>query len=557
MQLLVTPAEREPFNFELENGSIIVGRSSTAHLALADAYASRHHARLTRRGESLMVEDLGSRNGTYVNGRPVVAPTEVHPGDLIRIAGSSIRRSDEGELISDVMTSAAEEKAEVRDVTLIRPAADILGESSDSIDAIAAGEALRRYASRLKTLRAIHRAFSSRATSRADLLRTILDWAFDLFSPQQAEIYLRASDGELRRADSRPADATAGIPLPERIVAQVLQERLAMTAKVDMTLSGDSGRSSPTFLIAAPMLDGDGTFGMLVLSRDHPRQRFNEEQLDLFVELTAEAALELRRIMFVEEAEQTRLLEHELTRARSIQLNILRTLNGELPNFGGYSFLSHNIPSRGVSGDFYTLTVRAGGDECVLIMGDVSGKGFAAALVTASVEALSAVMIEAGYPPHEICTKLSHQLFERTLPSGFVTAIVAALDRKSGRLVYTNAGQNAALLARPDGSLEELRSVGLPLALMRGGAYESREVLLEAGATLLLYTDGITEAANRENEEYGLDRLRACFVRHHQASLLDIVHGIEADLDHFVHDVPYADDRTVLLVRRLPSRPEL
>ena len=546
MQLLVTPAEREPFNFELENGSIVVGRSSTAHLALADSYASRHHARLTRRDESLLVEDLGSRNGTYVNGRPVVAPTEVRPGDLIRIAGSSIRRSDEGAPISDVMTRAAEGGAEVRDVTLIRPAAEILDESSDSIDALAAGEALRRYASRLKTLRAIHRAFSSRATSRADLLRTILDWAFDLFSPQQGEIYLRASDGELRRADSRPADATAGIPLPERIVAQVLQERLAVTAKVDKAQAGDSGRSSPTFLIAAPMLDGDSTFGMLVLSRDHPRQRFNEEQLDLFVELTAEAGLELRKIMLAEEAEQTRLLEQELALARRIQLGILR----ELPSFEGYSFLSRNVPSRGVSGDFYTLTVRAGGDECVLIVGDVSGKGFAAALVTASVEALSAVMIEAGYPPHEICTKLSHQLFERTLPSGFVTAIVAALDRQSGRLVYTNAGQNAALLARPDGSLEELRSVGLPLALMRGGAYESREVMLEAGATLLLYTDGITEAANRENEEYGLDRLRACFVRHHQASLLDIVHGIEADLDHFVHDVPYADDRTVLLVRR-------
>ena len=86
------------------------------------------------------------------------------------------------------------------------------------------------------------------------------------------------------------------------------------------------------------------------------------------------------------------------------------------PAFAGYSFSERNVPSRGVSGDFYTLTVRAGGDECVLIVGDVSGKGFAAALVTSSVEALSAVMIEAGYPPHEICTKLSHQLLRERFP---------------------------------------------------------------------------------------------------------------------------------------------
>ena len=187
------------------------------------------------------------------------------------------------------------------------------------------------------------------------------------------------------------------------------------------------------------------------------------------------------------------MLDLELALARRIQLGILPD---ELPSFAGYSFLSRNVPSRGVSGDFYTLTLRAAGEECLLFMGDVSGKGFSAALVTASVEALSAAMIEAGYPPHEICSKLSHQLFDRTLPNGFVTAFIAALDRQSGRLVYTNAGHNTALLAGPTARSRSSGASGCRSPWCETAAYESREVLLDPGATLLLYTDGITEAAN-------------------------------------------------------------
>jgi serine phosphatase RsbU (regulator of sigma subunit) len=549
MKLLITPAEREPFELELKDGSFVVGRSSTAEVVLADLYASRHHARLTVRGDSLQVQDLGSRNGTSVNGRPAVQPIEVNPGDLIRIAGSTLRRAAEGELISDVMARGTGSAAAVVS-TVIRPGADILGDSSDSLDAITAGEALRNYARRLKTLRGIHRSFS-RAASQPVLLQAVLDWAFELFSPKHGDIYLRDSDGELRRVASRPSVIHA-LGLPEETVAQVMQQGMAVATSVEtMRQVGATASLSPSFLLAAPMRDGEASFGMLVLSSERPWPGAAQQQLDLLVELAGEAALELRKIALIEEAEQRRLLELELSLARRIQLTIL---TGDLPSFQGYSFESRNLPSRGVSGDFYGLTLRAAGDECVLFMGDVSGKGFSAALLTASVEALAAAMIEAGDGPAEMCTKLSRQLFHRTLPSGFVTAFVAALDRQTGRVVYTNAGHNAPLLARPDGSLEELRSIGLPLAVMRDRTYGAREVLLEPGATLLLYTDGITEAVNRDDEEYGLERLRACFMRHHRASPTEILNAVQADLDEFVGEVPYHDDRTVLMVRRLQSR---
>jgi serine phosphatase RsbU (regulator of sigma subunit) len=548
MKIRVIPAEGDAFELEMKEGSIIVGRSSTAELALADPYASRHHARLTRRGDSLYVEDLGARNGTFVNDHQIVGQVEVLERQRIRIAGSSILRVDEGVLISDVMTRGPGSSDGLENSVFIRAAADILDEESNDAINVLGGEMAHRYLVRLKTLRRIHRALS-RCTTREDLLRAVVDWAFTLFSPQQAAIYLRASDGALRKAESRPSYAASEIPVPETMVASVMDKALAVTAKVDLAQVGALSPSSLS-LIAAPMLDSDGSFGMLVLSRDRPWHPHLEDQLKLLVELAGEAALELKKIDLADEAAQKRLFDHELALARRIQLGILPE---ELPAFEGYSFFGRNIPSRGVSGDFYALTLRKEGEECLLVLGDVSGKGFAAALVTASVEALSAVMIEAGDAPDRICSKLSHQLFERTLPSGFVTAFVAALDRQSGRLLYANAGSNPVLLCRADGSVDELLTTGLPLAIGRDSEYKSHEAQLEPGGTLLLYTDGITEAANREDEQYGLDRLKTCLARNCTATLPTVFDAIQADLANFVGGVPYADDRTVLAVRRAPT----
>ena len=263
MKLRITTVEREPFDHELEESSVVVGRSSTAQLALADPYASRHHARLTRRGTSLVVEDLGARNGTFVNGRRISAPTEVRPGDVIKIAGSTIARLVEGESISDRLTDAGGVTMAGAS-TIARAAADVLGESSDSLGAGTGSSVLRQYARRLETLRQIHRTFS-RVTTRADLLHLVLDWTFDLFSPQYGAIYLRASDGELRKAASRPA-THPGAPLPESMITQVVRDGLAMATQVRSLQAGVDAPVSTSSLIAVPLLDPGGCLGLVVLS---------------------------------------------------------------------------------------------------------------------------------------------------------------------------------------------------------------------------------------------------------------------------------------------------
>jgi sigma-B regulation protein RsbU (phosphoserine phosphatase) len=131
-----------------------------------------------------------------------------------------------------------------------------------------------------------------------------------------------------------------------------------------------------------------------------------------------------------------------------------------------------------------------------------------------------------------------------------VTAFIAAIDPRTGALSYTNAGHNAGLLFRRDGSVERLEANGMPLGLFPVVEYDRVETMLAPGELVLLYTDGITEAANPHGEEYGLERLQAVVGRHKGEPLVAIAVAIEASIEVFVDGTPFGDDRTMVMLRR-------
>ena len=172
-------------------------------------------------------------------------------------------------------------------------------------------------------------------------------------------------------------------------------------------------------------------------------------------------------------------------------------------------------------------------------------------LLTASLEALSAGPIHDGVPPDEIFSSVSHLLFERTPPEKYATSFMAAVDPKTGVVRYCNAGHNPALLLRANGDCEWLESTGMPLGILPEGEFTAGERSLEVNDTLILYTDGITEPENPEEEEYGQDRLGE--VKNRSEPVAELLSAIEEDLYHFVRGVPFLDDRTLVLIRRLES----
>jgi phosphoserine phosphatase RsbU/P len=187
------------------------------------------------------------------------------------------------------------------------------------------------------------------------------------------------------------------------------------------------------------------------------------------------------------------------------------------------------------------------------VIADVSGKGMAASLLAATVDALLMGPIEVGHTTDLICSRVSRRLFMKTPPERYVTAFIAALDPGSGRLSYTNAGHNTGLLVRADGSVQKLEANGMPIGLFPVVEYERAEVTLGLGDLLVLYTDGITEAANPAGGEFGLDRLQAVVCRHAREPLVAIAVALETAVEVFADGTPYGDDRTVVMLRREPA----
>ena len=549
--LQILPAEGSPFDHAFRGDSLVVGRAADADLSLPDPFLSRRHSRFYRKGASLFVEDLGSRNGTLLNGQAIRGPAELKPGDVIRISNSTI-------LISLDRSGSPKSVVEddPMDGTILRRAADLLDRQSSPEAARLQGEAdLRRYAERMKLLNEIHQALG-RSLTLSELLELILDRVFDHLQPDRGAIFLKGADGELRPAAVRtPAGVADEVRVSRSLVREVTEK--GMAALVLDVLSDDRFATAQSMLlsgirslVAAPLLDPEGTLGLIVLESRVQARQFTEEDLELLVSLASVAALHIRNLALALEAAERRRFEEELALARRIQEALLPS---RLPEVAGWELHGGNIPSRGVSGDYYEVVERLDGREVVLMVADVSGKGMAASLLTISLQALSTGPVEDGLPPDEICTRLSRLLYRRTPPEKYATAFLGVLTPETGLLRYTNAGHNPPLVVRAGGTVEELASTGVPLGLLPAAQYGAGEVILSPGDTLILYTDGLAEAMDPESEEYGLDRMAEVCLRHCGEPCERLAALLEEDLERFVRGVPYADDRTIVMARRLSS----
>ena len=539
LRLRVTPPIGEPFEHLCESDALVVGRSSKADLVLSDRFLSRQHARFYREGEGWMVEDLGSRNTTLLNGRPLAVPARVSAGDLVKLSETVIS-------IEGFDTAPSRPKAEdgvktsSSDTIVLRSASELL----------AAAE--RESAGRLKMLNEVHRALAT-TLSQEELLEAVLDRTFAHLAPEEAVIFLKKPYGGLERAASRRLPSARGDFFYSRSleseVAEKGQAALVLDAQTDQRFAAAESimSSGVRSLIAAPLLDSAGILGMIVLSSRIHVRRFAEQDLELLTALGSVAALRIRNLSLAEEGARRRALEKEMALAREIQLTLLPE---HLPEIPGYSVFAANDASRAVSGDFYEFQGRDEGDEQVIVIADVSGKGMAASLLAASFDALLMGPIEVGHPTDLICERISRRLFMKTPPERYVTAFIAALDPGTGRLSYTNAGHCPGLLVRADGSVQRLEANGLPLGLFPVVEYERGEVTLGPGDLVFLYTDGITEAENPRSEEFGLERLQAVVQKYAQQPLVALAVAVETEVEVFADGTPFGDDRTMVLLRR-------
>ncbi len=551
IKLRVVLVGSAPVERRFDQDEVIIGRSSRAHLLLPDRALSREHARLTRRDGAWFVEDLLSRNGTTCNGQRIDGARRLAEGDHLGLGGSTITVLE----IGGQAVALAPEERDLGQHTVFLSASEMLGDTDLGGGTQAGDDAatLRRHVERLNLLNEVQQALS-RSIARDELLELILDRAFSHLKPEQAAIFLKTGPGgEFVRAASRVT--SAGVPelqVSRSLVREVADRGLAalvLDAQTDARFSEAASLMNVGLrsILAAPLMDPEGAVGMIVLGTRVAWRQYSEDDAQLMVTLGSVAAMRIRNLALAEEAAERRRLESEVALARRIQVALLPEA---LPDLPGWEVHAGNLPSRVVSGDYYVVVPRPGGGGAVLMVADVSGKGIAASLLTASLEALAAGPIEDGLPPHEVCERVSRRLFQRTPPEKYATAFVAAVDGSSGLVRYANAGHNPALLVRASGQAQWLGSTGVPLGLLPNASYQGGEVDMAPGDLVVLYTDGITEANNSAEVEYGGVRLETVCRSNRSAPLPELQAAVERDLDAFTRGVPYADDRTIVMLRR-------
>lgn len=549
-RLSVSPAEGASFDLDVDERELFIGRSTRCEITVPDRFLSRRHARLFPTDNGWRIEDLGSRNGTYINGRRVEGPTKIHTGDLISLSASTLSVRSRVQPIAGSDTTADEQSAD----RVLKPAAEVLRRSTTPPPAGdgAAAPSLKRYTDRLRLLNDVHQAMA-RSIALEDLFELILDHIFAQLQPERAEIFMRCSDNDYTCVASRAGPASELRSLySDSLFTEVVDKAMAALvtdARSDLRFAGSQSLISMGVrtLMAAPLAVSDRPLGLIALGSNTGVRQYCEEDLDLLVTLASVAALRIHNIALTQEAAERRRFERELTIARRLQIALIPE---KLPTVPGYQVHGATVPSRVVSGDYYQLVERSDGNEIVLALADVSGKGISAALLTGYIEAVSSVPIEDGLLPHEIFNRISGKIHSRTLPSRFATMFLGVLSPADAHLRFASAGHSPACLMRLSGDVEWLGSTGLPLGLLPDSEYLPGEAVLNRGDTLVVYSDGYTEAEDPAGVEFGQKRLARAINTNSQLAPDDLAEAVDRALERFAAGRPFSDDRTIVVIRR-------
>ena len=277
---------------------------------------------------------------------------------------------------------------------------------------------------------------------------------------------------------------------------------------------------------------------------DFVTKPINFDDLEITIEKT------LNHIRALETAQEARdrlvVLKRELDVAQQVQMSALPK---EVPSSETHDVQALMIPAREVGGDFYDFFPLS--DELIgLVIADVSGKGIPAALFTLMTRTLLKGTARDSPSPAECLGRVNELLVEDNETMIFITLFYGVFDLRNGVFRYSNGGHNPPRLIRSDSRIEELPATqNLVLGVAPGHEYHNGEVRLAPGDTLFLYTDGITEAQNVNDEEFGEERLDAKLAGLGQVAAREIVTTVVAEVRAFAGDAPQSDDITCIAMR--------
>jgi serine phosphatase RsbU (regulator of sigma subunit)/putative methionine-R-sulfoxide reductase with GAF domain len=300
-------------------------------------------------------------------------------------------------------------------------------------------------------------------------------------------------------------------------------------------------------LLTVPLLIKNDIFGIMLVEETPGGLRFRARRLDIINGIAQQAALAVQNDRLQAEMVVRERLETEVQLARQIQQTFIPET---LPLLSGWDLAARWRTARQVGGDFYDVMELPGG-RIGLFIADVSDKGIPAALFMALTRTLVRAAVIETESPAEALRRVNDLLIPDTQQGMFVTAVYAVLYPETGKLVYANAGHNPPLWVRREGEVERLTRTGMALGVLEGETVEERSIKLKKGDTLLLYTDGLSEAFSADGDLFGEERILAALRSERSTSAEAILQTLEDDLTAFVGEEDQSDDLTMLALRRV------
>ncbi len=540
--LVVTSADGRTRTVPLNAGRITLGRSDANELSFAqDTGLSRQHLCLEREGGAWFVADLGSKNGTFVNGARIGGRTRLQPGD--RIVASGVVA------VFDPEHSQADRRVVFEpDTAPADPGMTV----STTLDALLAGRAERiaRPAGPrgewLTPVQALLRAGRELAYRRPlpELMKVILDLAVEAVGATRG-VLLTLDRGSLTPQAWRGEGFRISSAVRDRVV-NGKTSILVRDTSLDESLRerGSIVTQSVRTLMAAPLQTDDRVIGLLYVDSPHGVREFDNDDLNLLTVMANVAAIRIERERLAEVEQAERLLEAQLEQAAEIQRRFLPEC---APQIEGVDLAGYNAACQTVGGDYYDFLPYPDG-RVALVIADVAGKGMPAALLMTSLHATVHAVAETHLEPAAVVCSLNRSLIANCPGNKFVTLFYCVLDPRTGEVVYSNAGHNPPWLIDAGGTMQPLAEGGPVLGILSGMQYGEGRATLAPGGALVLYSDGVTEACSPAGEEF--ERQFAAVLREHRREPAGrIVEAVRAAVQGWLCGQPPADDLTLVAAR--------
>ncbi len=543
-ELLIQCPDGQMKTVPLMTERISVGRSSAAELCFPeDAGLSRQHFAFEPDDDQWTVQDLGSKNGTFVNNIPLKARLILKPGDRITAGHLVIVYCpDSKKAEENVVVFEGEESSSPATSTVVT---SLEGALSNQTQTVERGGGPKSSA----PMQALIRAGQELAEARPleELFPVILDLAIQAVNAQRGVLLLLEGEELVPRAHKGD-----NFRISTAVRDRVLNEKSSMLVRDAQLDDAFKGRMSIVeqkvhTMMAVPLQTKDRIIGLIYVDSPYVLREFTKDDLSLLTVMANIAGIRIEnaRLTQIEEAE--RIMKRDLTQAAEIQGSMLP---GKPPDVPGTDLAGFNAACRTVGGDYYDFFPFPDG-RVALALGDVSGKGMPASLMMMALHARVQVLAEDPGELGAFMSRLNKATCAKCPSNRFITFFFCVLDTNTGDLAFANAGHNPPILIRASGEGEMLEGGGPVLGILPIAPYREQHTRLEHGDMLVLYSDGVTEANNLNHDEYDEARFIEVLQANHQKPAMEIVNAVNRSLAEFTAGAPQADDITLVVAKRL------